>query len=115
MGEINALAVSDYGELTIGMVSKITANTYMNEGYGIISVDKEAEMSGPYHDKCVSIIQGFLGEEFAKDEPISLSVNLSFEQSYGGIDGDSATLAETCAILSNLSETPKKQNIAITG
>ena len=115
VGEINALAVSDYGEFTIGMVSKITANTYKNDGYGIISVDKEAEMSGPYHDKCVSIIQGFLGEEFAKEDPISLSINLSFEQSYGGIDGDSATLAETCAILSNLSNTPIKQNIAITG
>ena len=115
VGEINALSVLDYGEFTIGAVSKITANTYKNKDYGIISVDKEAEMSGPYHDKCVSIIQGFLGEEFAKENPLSLSVNLSFEQSYGGIDGDSATLAETCAILSNLSNIPIKQNIGITG
>ena len=115
VGEINALSVLDYGEFTIGAVSKITANTYKNKEYGIISVDKEAEMSGPYHDKCVSIIQGFLGEQFAKENPLSLAVNLSFEQSYGGIDGDSATLAETCAILSNLSNTPIKQSIGITG
>ena len=115
VGEINALSVSDYGEFTLGRVSKITANTYASKGYGIISVDKEAEMSGPFHDKCVSIIQGFLGEEFAKKKAISLSVNLSFEQSYGGIDGDSATLAEACAIISNLSNIPIKQNFAITG
>lgn len=115
IGEVNGLAVLDYGEFTIGNVSKITANTYANKEYGIISVDKEAKMSGPYHNKCVSIIQGFLGEQFAKISPISLSVNISFEQSYGGIDGDSATLAETCAILSNLSKIPLKQNIGITG
>lgn len=115
VGEINALAVSDYGEFTIGQVCKITANTYANKGYGLISVDKEAKMSGPYHNKCISIIQGFLGEEFAKNNPVSLAINISFEQSYGGIDGDSATLAETCAILSNLSNIPIKQNIGITG
>lgn len=115
VGEVNALAVLDYGEFSIGKVSKITANTYSNRKYGIISVDKEANMSGPYHDKCVSIIQGFLGEQFAKTGPISLAINISFEQSYGGVDGDSATLAETCAILSNMSKTPIKQNIAITG
>lgn len=115
VGEINGLAVLDYGEFSIGTVAKITANTYANKGYGIISVDKEAEMSGPYHNKCVSIIQGFLGETFARRSPISLAVNISFEQSYGGIDGDSATLAETCAILSNMSNVPIKQNIAITG
>ena len=115
VGEINGLAVLDYGEFSIGTVAKITANTYANKGYGIISVDKEAKMSGPYHDKCVSIIQGFLGETFAQRSPISLAVNISFEQSYGGIDGDSATLAETCAILSNMSKIPIKQNIAITG
>lgn len=115
VGEVNGLAVLDYGEFTVGKVSKITANTYSNKGYGIISVDKEAKMSGPYHNKCVSIIQGFLGEEFAKESPISLAVNISFEQSYGGIDGDSATLAETCAILSNLSKIPLKQNFGITG
>lgn len=115
IGEVNGLSVLDYGEFTIGNVSKITANTYSNKGYGLISVDKEAKMSGPYHNKCISIIQGFLGEQFAKEAPISLSVNISFEQSYGGIDGDSATLAETCAILSNLSEIPIKQNFGITG
>lgn len=115
IGEVNGLAVLDYGEFTVGKVSKITANTYSNKGYGVISVDKEAKMSGPYHNKCISIIQGFLGEEFAKESPISLSVNISFEQSYGGIDGDSATLAETCAILSNLSKIPLKQNFGITG
>lgn len=115
VGEINGLAVLDYGEFSIGTVAKITANTYANKGYGIISVDKEAEMSGPYHNKCVSIIQGFLGETFAQKSPISLAVNISFEQSYGGIDGDSATLAETCAILSNMSNVPIKQNVAITG
>lgn len=115
VGEINGLAVVDYGEYKIGSVSKITANTYASKGYGVISVDKEADMSGPLHNKCVSIVKGFLGETFAKHEPISLSVNISFEQSYGMIDGDSATLAETCAILSNMSGIPIMQNFAITG
>lgn len=115
VGEINALAVLDYGEFTIGKISKVTVNTYSSKGFGVISVDKEAKMSGPYHNKSISIIQGFLGEEFAKKESISLSVNISFEQSYGGIDGDSATLAETCAILSNLSNIPINQTFGITG
>ena len=115
VGEINGLSVLDYGDFTIGKVAKITANTYSSKEYGMISVDKEAKMSGPLHNKSMSIIKGFLGEQFAKESPISLSVNISFEQSYGGIDGDSATLAETCAILSNMSGVPIKQNIAITG
>lgn len=115
VGEVNALHVMDYREFSVGGLSKITANTYASKGYGVISVDKDAEMSGPLHNKCISIIRGFLGERFAKREPISLTVNISFEQSYFGIDGDSATLAETCAILSNLSGVPIKQNIGITG
>lgn len=115
VGEVNGLAVLDYGEFRIGKISKITANTYASNEYGVISVDKEAKMSGSLHNKSISIIQGFLGETFAKTEPISLLANISFEQSYGGIDGDSATLAETCAILSNMSRIPIKQNISITG
>lgn len=115
VGEVNALAVIDSCEYSLGCVSKITANTYKNESYELVSVDMDSNMSGNLHDKAVGNIRGFLGETFAKDEAIDVAINISFEQLYNGVDGDSATLAKTCAILSNLSGIPIKQSLSITG
>lgn len=115
VGEINALCVLDYSEYRIGDVSKITANTYKSKKYSINSSDKEGLMSGNLHNKALNIVSGYLGEVFGKSREFPYSINLTFEQNYGGVDGDSATLAKTCAILSNLSNTPIKQRYGITG
>lgn len=115
VGEVNALSVLDYSEYRIGAVSKLTANTYRSRKYNISSSDKEGFMTGNLHDKALNIVLGFLGETFGKDKIFPYSVNITFEQCYGGVDGDSATLAKTCAILSNLSGIPIKQQFGITG
>lgn len=115
VGEINALCVLDYYEYKIGDVSKITANTYKTKKYTILSSDKESNMSGCLHDKALNIVLGYLGETFGQDKEFPYSINITFEQLYGGIDGDSATLAKTCAILSNLANVPIKQCYGITG
>lgn len=115
IGEVNALSVLDYFEFRLGNVSKLTANTYKSKKYTIASSDKEGYMSGPLHDKALNVVLGFLGESFGKEKEFPYSVNVTFEQNYGGVDGDSATLAKTCAILSNLSNIPIKQKYGITG
>ena len=115
VGEVNALSVMDYFEFKLGNVSKLTANTYKSKKYTIASSDKEGYMSGHLHDKALNIVLGFLGEVFGKEREFPYSVNVTFEQNYGGVDGDSATLAKTCAILSNLSNIPIKQKLGITG
>jgi predicted ATP-dependent protease len=80
-----------------------------------VNVEREARLSGSIHNKGVLIISGFLGDRFAQDRPLSLSVSLTVEQSYGTIDGDSASTAELCAILSSLADVPLRQDIAVTG
>ena len=115
IGEVNALAVTNCVEFSIGNVLKLTANTYRNKKYAIASSDKEAQLSGSSHDKALNIVLGYLGELFSKDTEFPYTANITFEQCYGGVDGDSATLAKTCAILSNLAETPVKQRYGITG
>lgn len=115
VGEINGLAVSDLMEFSIGHPLKITANTYKDKRYVLISNDKEAGLAGRHGVKAFSNILGFLGETFAKGKEFPISINISFEQNYGNIDGDSASLAKTCAILSSLSGVPINQSIAITG
>ena len=82
---------------------------------GIVNIEREVKMSGPIHSKAVLILQGFLAENFGQEFPLSMNAFICFEQNYGGIDGDSASLAELYAILSSLSEIPIKQNIAVTG
>lgn len=114
VGVINSLVVMNFGDYTIGRPSRITANTFKGKE-GVISIDRNVKLSGKIHNKGVEIIKGFLGSLLSKKESLSLNANISFEQSYGGVDGDSATLAELCAILSDLSEVPIKQSIAITG
>ncbi len=114
VGQINALSVIDTGDYTFGRPTKITATTYSGEE-GICNIEKESELSGKIHDKGVNIIEGFLGQTFAQDFPLSLSCNICFEQNYGGVDGDSASSTELYTILSSLSDVPIKQYIAVTG
>ena len=114
VGQINGLAVYSMGDNSFGKPSRITATTYMGKP-GIISVEREAKLSGKTYDKGNLIINGFLGQTFAQHFPLSVTITLTFEQSYGGIDGDSASSTEIYVILSALSRIPIKQGIAVTG
>jgi len=114
VGVINGLSVYSMGEYSFGRPSRISVTTSMGNK-GLINIEREAKMSGPIHNKSVLILQGYLTENFAQEYPLSVNAYICFEQSYGGIEGDSATLAELCALLSSLSGIPIKQNIAITG
>ena len=113
-GQVNALAVYQMGDIAFGRPSRITAETYMGKA-GVINIEREANMSGSTHDKGVMILSGFLGRTFAQRYPLNLSISITFEQSYGGIDGDSASSTELYAILSSLSGLPIDQGIAVTG
>jgi lon-related putative ATP-dependent protease len=114
VGQINGLAVYSMGDNSFGKPSRITATTYMGKP-GIIAVEREAKLSGKTYDKGNLIINGFLGQTFAQKFPLSVTITLTFEQSYGGIDGDSASSTEIYVILSALSGYPIKQGIAVTG
>ena len=114
VGQINGLAVYEVGEAQFGRPIRITATTYRGK-QGIIDIENQAKLSGSIHTKGIQIITGFLGSEFAQDWPLSLNCQICFEQSYAGVDGDSASSAELYAILSSLSDLPICQNIAVTG
>ena len=114
VGQINGLAVLDLGDYTFGRPNRITAVTYQGRA-GVINIEREARMSGRTHDKGVLILSGFLGSRYAQDKPLSLTASITFEQSYDGIDGDSASSTELYALLSSLAELPIKQGIAVTG
>ncbi len=114
IGKINGLAVLDMGDYSFGSPTRITATTYMGK-LGIVNIEKEAEMSGPTHNKGVQIITGYLGSMYAQDMPLSLSCRIAFEQNYNGIDGDSASSTELYCILSSLSGIPVNQSLAVTG
>lgn len=114
LGQINGLAVMGTGEHSFGRPSRITASTYKGKS-GIINVEREVKQSGSIHDKGVLILSGYLGAKFAQKNPMSLSVSISFEQTYSVIDGDSASSTELYAILSSIADLPLKQGIAVTG
>jgi predicted ATP-dependent protease len=114
VGQVNALAVYQIGDISFGRPSRITAETFMGKK-GVVNIEREARLSGSTHDKGVLILSGFLGRTFARRYPLSLSISLTFEQSYGEIDGDSASSTELYAIVSSLAETPVRQGIAVTG
>lgn len=114
VGQINGLTVITIGDYSFGKPAKVTANTYMGTD-GVVSVEREVDMSGPSHSKGVKILAGYLGEQFAQEFPMALTANICFEQMYGGVDGDSASSTELYAILSSLSEIPISQSIAVTG
>ena len=114
VGQINGLAVISAGEYSFGKPTRITASVYSGES-GIINIEREANQSGRIHDKGVLILSGYLGEKYAKLQPLGLTVSIGFEQSYSFIEGDSASSTELYAILSGISEIPVKQYIAVTG
>ncbi|MGZ3769639.1 MAG: Lon protease family protein [Bdellovibrio sp.] len=114
IGQINGLTVFEFGNLFFGHPARITAVARMGEG-AVIDIEREIKMGGPIHSKGVLILSGFLKSRFAVDVPLSISASLAFEQTYGMVEGDSASLAELYALLSALAEIPIKQSIAVTG
>jgi len=114
VGVINGLTIMTIGDYTFGKPSRITANTYMGKT-GVVNIEREIEMSGSSHSKGVLILEGYLGEKFAQEIPLSLTASLCFEQLYNGVDGDSASSTESYAILSSLSGIPINQSLAVTG
>jgi predicted ATP-dependent protease len=114
VGQVNGLSVYSLGDITFGKPSRITAKTFLGRG-GVINIERESQLSGPIHNKGVMILSGYLGWKYAQDKPLSLSASLCFEQSYEGVEGDSASSTELYAILSSISGVPIKQNIAVTG
>ncbi|MDC9726084.1 MAG: ATP-binding protein [Gammaproteobacteria bacterium] len=114
IGQVNALSVFSVGELSFAQPSRLTANCRFGDG-DILDIEREVELGGDLHSKGMLIMSGYLGATYAKDKPLSMSASLVFEQSYGEVDGDSATVAELCALLSAIAELPLNQSLAITG
>jgi len=114
VGQVNGLSVYMLGEIAFGKPTRITASTAMGRA-GVINIEREADMSGRTHNKGVLILGGYLRGKYAQNKPFSLSASLAFEQSYSGVDGDSASSTEVYAIMSSLSKIPLRQDIAVTG
>jgi lon-related putative ATP-dependent protease len=113
-GQVNALSVIDLGQFAFGRPSRITARVRMGSG-DVLDIEREVELGGPIHSKGVLILSSFLGGRYATDRPLSLAASLVFEQSYAGVEGDSASCAELYALLSALAEAPIRQSLAVTG
>jgi ATP-dependent Lon protease len=114
VGQVNGLSVYSFGDHAFGKPSRITSKTSMGKA-GIINIEREVEMSGPIHNKGVYILAGYLRDRYAQDKPITMSASICFEQSYSGVEGDSASSTELYALLSSLSGLPLRQDIAVTG
>ncbi len=114
VGQVNGLVVYDLGTYAFGLPARITAATSLGPG-GVVDIERESELSGAHHTKGVLIITGYLRRQYGHDKPLALAASLAFEQSYVGVDGDSASAAELCALLSSLAELPVRQDLAITG
>jgi ATP-dependent Lon protease len=114
VGQVNGLSVFDMGDYAFGRPSRITAKTSMGKA-GVINIEREVEMSGPIHNKGVYILSGYLRGKYAQNKPLNMCASLCFEQSYSGVEGGSASSTEIYSLLSSLSETPIRQDVAITG
>ncbi len=114
VGQVNGLSVLQMGNFSFGQPSRITATTRLGNGR-VIDIARETDMGGPTHSKGVFILSSFIGARYGQRAPLSFNASLAFEQNYGGVDGDSASLAELCALLSSLSGAPIKQCFAMTG
>ncbi len=114
IGQINGLSVLQLGGFAFGKPTRITARVGMGQGR-VVDIEREVELGGPLHTKGVLILSGFLAARFAQHYPMSLAATLVFEQSYGGVDGDSASSTELYALLSALADVPIKQSLAVTG
>ncbi|WP_205627842.1 Lon protease family protein [Ruegeria marisrubri] len=114
VGQVNGLSVIGLGSFRFGRPSRITARTRLGAGK-LVDIEREVELGGPLHSKGVLILSNYLATKYALDVPYSLHASLTFEQSYGGVDGDSASAAELFALISSLSEVPIQQGFAVTG
>jgi predicted ATP-dependent protease len=114
VGQVNGLSVLEIGGYSFGKPVRITATAALGKA-GLINIEREANLSGRFHDKGVHIIAGYLRSRFAQDKPLSLAASICFEQSYSGVDGDSASSTEIYALVSALSNLPLRQDIAVTG
>ncbi|NBB94098.1 MAG: AAA family ATPase [Gammaproteobacteria bacterium] len=114
VAQLNGLSVIQLGDFRFGRPSRITATARPGNGQ-VVDIEREVELGGPIHSKGVLILSRFIASRFAPDSELSLSASVVFEQSYGGIDGDSASLAETCVLLSAIARVPLRQSLAVTG
>ncbi len=114
IGEINGLAIYQMGDHVFGKPFRITAKTFMGEK-GLVNIEREVRLSGTIHSKGILTLNGYLGAQYAQDKNLSLSASITFEQSYQGVEGDSASAAELCALISSLAGVPIFQGIAMTG
>ncbi|MGE0650895.1 MAG: Lon protease family protein [Alphaproteobacteria bacterium] len=114
VGQVNGLSVLQLGKFPFGRPSRITARVRLGRGH-VVDIEREVELGGPLHSKGVLILSAFLGARYCPDMPLSLGASLVFEQSYGGVEGDSASSTELYALLSALSEVPIRQSLAVTG
>jgi lon-related putative ATP-dependent protease len=114
VGQVNGLAVYNLGDFMFGKPSRITASTSMGRA-GIINIEREADLSGNTHNKGILILGGYLRKKYAQDKPLTMSASIAFEQSYSGVDGDSASSTEIYALLSSLAGVPIRQSVAVTG
>ncbi|MGD8830220.1 MAG: ATP-binding protein [Pseudomonadales bacterium] len=114
VGQLNGLSVMQLGEHAFGHPTRITARVRMGKGQ-VVDIEREVELGGPIHSKGVLILQGYLAGRYCQDRPLTLQASLVFEQSYGGVEGDSASAAELFALLSALAGVPLKQSLAVTG
>lgn len=114
VGQVNGLSVLQVGNFSFGQPSRITATTRLGDGR-VIDIERETELGGLIHSKGVFILSNFLGARYGQAQPLALTASLTFEQSYGGVEGDSASMAELCALLSSLSQVPIRQCYAMTG
>ena len=114
IGQVNGLSVYDLGEYSFGKPTRITARTSMGRA-GIINIEREADLSGKTHNKGMLILSGYLRSKYAQDKPLTVSASICFEQSYSGVDGDSASSTEAYALISSIANLPLRQDIAVTG
>jgi predicted ATP-dependent protease len=114
IAQVNGISVVEVGDMAFGLPSRITATAWLGEGE-IIDIEREVELGGALHSKGVLILSQFLGARYARTRPLSVTASLVFEQSYGPLDGDSASLGELCALLSALAEIPMAQHLAVSG
>lgn len=114
MAQVNGLSVADLGNVRFGQPSRITATARLGSG-DVVDLEREAELGGAIHSKGVMILASYLGSRYVPEKPLSLKASLVFEQSYGMVEGDSASVTELCALLSALARLPLKQSLAITG
>jgi predicted ATP-dependent protease len=113
-GQVNGLSVADLAGLRIGIPVRITARVRLGGG-SVVDIERESQLGGPIHSKGVLILGGYLAAHYAPRLPLSLAATLVFEQTYGGVEGDSASLAELVALLSALADAPVRQSLAVTG